>query len=196
MIKKILAFIIPVFLFQILGSQKLLAQPGIGIPYGVTIQPTALVIPAGPWFNVFAVATDEFMSNNYIPTGANVSACPGVPTYPGFTFGGVLYSGFAQSSNGFIVLTNLACNASTGVAPLPTNALANNTTGFPIIAPLWDDLLPTTMGWYWDAVNGNMWFRWTATKWDKANASATMIFYIKLTVSGAGAGNSSTRSHF
>src|ERR1043166_4071929 len=114
------------FLFLVIP--KAFSQPGIGIPYGITIQPTALVIPAGPFFNVFVAATDELISNTYIPTAANVSACPGAATYPGFTFGGVLYSGFAMSSNGFVVLTNLPCNTPTGLTPLPANALSNTPT--------------------------------------------------------------------
>ena len=95
-----------------------------------------------------------------------------------FNFAGVTYGKVAVSSNGWLVLLPAATiTVPASVVPLPTNALNNNTTGYPLIAPAWDDLSTQIIS---HVVAGNvLWVRWSM-RWDKNNPSLASLFYVAL----------------
>jgi len=112
------------------------SQPGIGINYKETYSPATFPSVLNP-INVLFRNQDEFISN--------VVAFPGTP----FKFGGISYSGFYVSSNGWIGLTNLAAGSAAPVGPVPDNTtfgLSNPPAG-PVVAPLWDDLKCDSVFW-------------------------------------------------
>lgn len=97
-----------------------------------------------------------------------------------FTFAGMVYTKLVVSSNGWLALMPSSTTVIPPTIPnaLPNNLLSNNTTGFPIIAPLWDDIATSAISYL---VNTNaLWIRW-ACKWDKNNtANASPLVYAKL----------------
>ncbi len=157
------------------------AQPGVGLPYSLTITSGAGVLAPPttvPNFTaVFSpVSQDDSISKTIIPAA-----------YTGFTYAGVNYPSFCVSTNGFVLLTTSATanvSAPIAAAGLPVNSLANNSTGLPIIAPLWDDL-KSTPAYRWDVTNKIMWIRWTGVFFDKNNTSSSFAFAVGLYCAGS-----------
>jgi hypothetical protein len=158
-------------LFLLLAAAKSYAQPGIGLPYSFAVN-TVSVLPTSGYSTNIAVALanqNDWATAVYAPAGFN------------FPFGGVNYTGFFLSTNGWLALTNGLANGTATpaayVGGLPANQLSNNTGGWPIIAPLWDDLSVSGMQWVYTAPVLTV--RWFNVKWQAANA-ATTSFGVKL----------------
>ena len=168
-VKKILtgSFIISFFLLLNINEGK--AQGASGMPFSFSVTPTVAASPIWTNMPVPGAFVDEW-DTLLVPAGWS------------FVFAGVAYNKVVISSNGWVALIP---TASAAVNPLPypanslpNNLLSNNTTGFPIIAPLWDDLSTSLVRFN---LTGNTlsinWF----VKWQKANATAnTSLIWIDL----------------
>ena len=147
------------------------AQLASGIPHIFSVSTiTPPVFPAG--------------SANILPAGAladeSVNLVSPVFGTWNFNFAGVNYGKVAVSTNGWLALLPAsAAVIPASVTPLPANSLITNPTGYPIIAPLWDDLSTSVISWVVPAASNTLWVRWSV-KWDKTNASTASLFYVKL----------------
>jgi hypothetical protein len=149
-------------LFVFHGS-TLFAQVGRGITYTDSYLFGSYPATGAYTATAFAALTDEGISNAYAISGFTVS------------FGGVNYSSFHISSNGFIILSNAPAGTPAPIGPTPTNNLAAipAASGGPLIAPLWDDISVTSAG-YRNAggtTNGFLAVEWNGVYWDKNAAS-------------------------
>jgi hypothetical protein len=133
--------------------------------------------------NAFSVLPTSGYSTNIAVALANQdNSCTQVYAPAGFSFpfGGVNYTGFFLSTNGWLALTNAAAG-SAAPAPYSTgisvNQLANNTGGLPVIAPLWDDHSVSGMQFVYTAPT--LTIRWFNVKWDRTNG-VTTSFGVKL----------------
>jgi hypothetical protein len=65
------------------------------------------------------------------------------------------------------------------ITPFPNNQLSNNTTGYPLIAPLWDNHSANLISYNVSPAN-SLWIRWSI-KWQNTNPSAaSVLFWVKL----------------
>ena len=168
---KIFTKLLVVLLLILATSITAEAQLAVGIPH--TFSVTAVTPPVFPAGSV-----------NIIPAGALADESvnlvnPGVTW--NFIFAGVTYNKVVVSTNGWLALLRVTDPASIpgSVIPLPTNSLSTNPTGYPIIAPLWDDLSTSIISWVVPAASNTLWVRWSV-KWDKTNATTSSLFYVKL----------------
>ena len=148
------------FCLSMLGS-SVFAQPGRGMTYADSYSFGAY--PAvSPFTTTFAALTDDAISPAIAITGFTVS------------LGGVNYSSFHISSNGFIILSNAAAGTPAPIGSTPLNNLAVIPAGSgPLIAPLWDDLAVGSAGYAFAGVptNGQLAIEWTNVYWDKNAAT-------------------------
>jgi hypothetical protein len=157
-----------VFLFSYI--QKTSAQNASGIPHLFSVSPTAAPAFPGGAANIILTApprTDEW-DTLFTPGGGW-----------NFTFAGTTYNKVVLSSNGWLALIPNSVTSIPASIPnaMPNNDLSNNTTGYPIIAPLWDDL--ATLAISHVVSGGAYWVRWTL-KWDKNNGSSSPLVFAKL----------------
>ena len=151
------------------STVKVKGQLASGMPFSFSVTPTVAASPAWTSIPVPGSFIDEWDTLL-------------VPAAWSFVFAGVTYNKVVVSSNGWVALIP-AASAAVNPLPypansLPNNLLSNNTTGFPIIAPLWDDLSTSLVRWN---VTGNTlsinWF----VKWQKGNLTAnTGLIWIDL----------------
>ncbi len=150
------------FCLIVLGS-TVFAQPGRGITYtdSYTFGTYTGVTPYSG--TVYAALTDDAIS-------------PAISVGAAFTvsFGGVTYSSFHVSSNGFIILSNAPVGTPAPIGSTPVNNLPAIPAGSgPLIAPLWDDLAVGGVGYRTGgtATSGLLAIEWTNVYWDKNAAS-------------------------
>ncbi|TAH42641.1 MAG: T9SS type A sorting domain-containing protein [Bacteroidetes bacterium] len=149
------------FCLSFIGT-SVFAQVGRGITYtdSYLFGPyPALGLATG---TAFAALTDDAISPAYSTGVFTVS------------FGGVNYSSFHISSNGFIILSNAAAGSAAPIGSTPVNNLAAIPAGSgPLIAPLWDDLSVTGAAYRvaGTAASGFLAVEWTGISWDKNAAS-------------------------
>lgn len=146
--------------FHVSYSQS---PPGIGMPYMFNTTTPVVATPSTGWTNIVVPVAnrDDWTSAAYAP--------------PGFSFRmeGVTYTSFHISTNGFIVLSNLAGGSAAPAyyaGGLPVNALASNAGGLPVIAPLWDDNNLTS--WQYQTAGSILYIRFSNIKWGKLNGTA------------------------
>ncbi|MBK8584653.1 MAG: hypothetical protein IPN88_04110 [Bacteroidetes bacterium] len=86
---------------------------------------------------------------------------------------------FAISTNGWLALvpSTAGLPASNPFPPNPTNSLSTSALGYPVIAPLWDDMAMASIQYNWTAPVLTV--KWTG-RWDKTNASLTNAFGVKI----------------
>ena len=146
------------------------AQAGIGLPFGFGVTPTATNITGATTINltVRPVAIQDEMD-----TLINIPAAGTI------TFGGIVYNQFAVSTNGWLALvpSTAGLPASNPFPPNPTNSLSTSALGYPVIAPLWDDMAMASIQYNWTAPVLTV--KWTG-RWDKTNASLTNAFGVKI----------------
>jgi hypothetical protein len=168
MIRKI-TNILYVLVLLLFVTEKANAQLASGIPHTFSAVAGVPALPGGTINLVPALATQNEWDTLVDPAAAW-----------SFNFAGTTYDKFLISSNGWLALIPGSVPPPVWPAfllpPNPTNQLNNNTTGYPIIAPLWDDN-STSLARY--AVAGNiLWVVWTS-KWQSANA-ASLTFFVSL----------------
>ena len=168
---KIFTKLLVVLLLILATSITAEAQLAVGIPH--TFSVTAVTPPVFPAGSV-----------NIIPAGAladeSINLNSPVAGTWNFNFAGVNYGKVAVSTNGWLALLPAAAVVIPAtVTPLPANSLSTNPTGYPIIAPLWDDLSTSIISWVVPAASNTLWVRWSV-KWDKTNATTSSLFYVKL----------------
>ena len=176
---KIFTSIIIGFLFFWANSN---GQSASGIPFSFSVSTPSPVVPA--WTNLFAPSgvADEW-DTLLVPAGWS------------FVFSGIAYNKVVISSNGWVALIPTSA-PNTNPLPypansLPNNNLSNNTTGFPIIAPLWDDLGTSLVRW--NITGTTLSISWSV-KWQKNIVTAyTNLFWIEL---NGGAGVNTIGYHF
>lgn len=148
------------------------AQQASGIPHSFTVSTvTPPALPAGG-VNYVTTAAQQDEFDTLISPAAGWS----------FVFAGQTYTRFVVSTNGWLALIP----SSVGTLPVvfsgnafPNNQLNNNTTGYPVIAPLWDNLTSSLISYVVSPANV-LWVRWTV-KWQNANpAAASSLFWAKL----------------
>jgi hypothetical protein len=156
------------FLLLIGNFQSAQAQLALGIPYNFSVAGAPPAFPGG--------------ATNILVPAANVDEWDTLLAPAGWTFNfaGLTYTKVVVSSNGWLALVPGAV----GVNPLPwpansnpNNQLSANATGFPIIAPLWDDLATALVSYV--VTGGQLWVRWTV-KWQKTAGANQSLFYVKL----------------
>lgn len=152
----------------LLFSVRALALPGI--QYNLTAGSAGFI-------SIGAPATTATQGT---PIGANVDESligPISPTGFAVNFGGIRYTSFYISSNGFISFQNPG-------GALPTNDLS--TAPSTIIAPMWDDLKTGPAGRVaWIYSLGTLTVEWNNMLWGSNAAAASMNFQAKIvTASG------------
>jgi hypothetical protein len=148
------------------------AQLASGIPYLFSVMPvTPPVFPSVGAINIILPQNSQDEWDTLINPSPPFS----------FNFAGIEYTKIVISSNGWLALMPSTVTSIPASIPnaMPDNNLSNNTTGYPIVAPLWDDLSTSLISYSISPAN-TLWIRWTC-KWDKTNAAAaSSLFWIKL----------------
>ena len=162
--------IILIVVFFLFNFSKSLAQAGIGLPYGFGVTPTSTNITGATTINLTirpVAIQDEMDTLINIPAAGTI------------TFGGIVYNQFAISTNGWLALvpSTAGLPASNPFPPNPTNSLSTSALGYPVIAPLWDDMAMASIQYNWTAPVLTV--KWTG-RWDKTNASLTNAFGVKI----------------
>jgi hypothetical protein len=162
--------------FTILFSASLLFLSAYNVHAQNGIPHTFLVTAATP------PAFPTTGQTNIVVPAANIDEWTTMVTPVGFSFvfAGQTYTQVVISTNGWcsLIPASYAAIPPVFASAFPNNLLANNTTGFPICAPLWDDLSANVFTWNY--TGGALWIRWNV-KWDKNNlATATPLTYVKL----------------
>ena len=152
------------------GFGKSIAQPGIGLPFGFGVTPTSTNIVGPVTINMLtlhAAAQQDELDTLLAPAGMSVN------------FGGIVYDRVAVSTNGWLALVPSSAGLPllNPFPPNPVNSLSTNALGYPVIAPLWDDLSTSVIQYNWTAPVLTV--KWTG-KWDKTNASGTNAFGVKI----------------
>ena len=166
--KKTITFLFLIFLAPF---TSLMAQFPSGMCFNFDVSSTP--IPSFPigFANIIPPTSDQ---------DEGVFLLSNIPNWS-IDFAGSTYGSVAISTNGWLALlpdTTTVIPAS--ILPFPNNDLSNNSTGYPIVAPLWDDLSTIIMSWVVPSGSNELWVRWSS-KWDNSNsASGTPITYIKL----------------
>ncbi len=165
-------FLIFIIAFIALNSFKLLAQPGIGLPYGFGVTSPSANIVGGTTINMLSIhsgtpAMIDEMDTLLAPPGMSIN------------FGGIIYNQVVVSTNGWLALvpSSALLPALNPFPPNPVNSLSTNALGYPIIAPLWDDLSTSVIQYLWAAPVLTV--KWTG-KWDKTNAVGSNAFGVKI----------------
>ena len=146
------------------------AQQASGIPYSVNVFSAAVpAFPAGAT-NIVIDTADRDEGTILITPSPSWS----------FDFAGHTYTKMVVSTNGWMALMP---NSIVNIPPpfntnaFPDNRLDSNTTGFPIIAPLWDDLSMLVCSWV--ELSNEIWIRWSV-KWQSTHNVAASLWYVKL----------------
>ncbi len=157
-----------ILILTLIFAGNVFGQSASGIPFSFTVTTPATAPPALTNITVPAVNSDEW-DTLIAPAGWS------------FVFAGVTYTKVVISSNGWLALIPAAVAVNPLPYPansLPNNLLSNNTTGYPIIAPLWDDHSSAIVAY--NVTAGVLSVRWYV-KWQKANATvATSLFWVDL----------------
>ncbi len=164
---KFFAILVCIYVLFALHSN---GQAGIGLPYGFGVVSTATNITGATTINLTirpAAIQDEMDTLINIPSAGAI------------TFGGIVYNQFVVSTNGWLALTPSSAGlpASNPLPPNPNNSLSTSSIGYPVIAPLWDDMAMASIQYNWTAPVLTV--KWTG-RWDKTNASFTNAFGVKI----------------
>ena len=149
--------------FALNGIQYNLTSAGaafntVGAPAAITAPSSALT------GTVIAGGVDEQLVGPFSPTGFTLN------------YGGVRYTSFWVSSNGFIALTNPG-------GALPTNNLATGPRT--LIAPLWDDLATAAAGRVAYNYNlGILTVEWNNMLWAKNSTTPCISFQVRINAAG------------
>lgn len=168
-VKKLFTGSLIISFFLLLNVKEGKAQGASGMPFSFSLTTPALASPAATNLLVGAANVDEW-DTLLVPAGWS------------FVFAGVTYNKVVISSNGWLALIPSSAPAVNPLPypanSLPNNLLSNNTTGFPIIAPLWDDHSCALARW--NLTGTTLSVSWNI-KWQKANAAAyTSLFWVDL----------------
>ena len=151
-------------------------QNATGMPYAFSVSTAAIPVFPGGASNVFL--TPPFRVANQSDEWDSLVA----PAGWNFTFANVTCNKFVLSSNGWLALipnSVATIPASFSGNAYPNNLLSNNTTGYPIIAPLWDDMASVIISFVVPAATNTLWVRWSL-KWNSTNAATGALVYVKL----------------
>jgi hypothetical protein len=156
-----------VFLLN-LFSTRIYSQLASGIPYLFSVDTGVVGLPGGTIYLVPRMASQNEWDTLVAPFGWS------------FSFAGTTYTKFCVSTNGWLALMPGSVVTPSWPAfiipPNPANELNNNTTGYPIIAPLWDDLSTSLVRY---TVVGNILTVVWTSRWQAANA-VPLTFFIRL----------------
>jgi hypothetical protein len=168
---KRIILILAIIIVNLFSFKSLHAQAGIGLPFGFGITQPSQFITAPNLIN---------MALLYSGTPAKMDELDTLINFGGSViFEGIAYDRVCISTNGWLALipSSAGLPASFPLPSNPVNLLNNNTTGFPIIAPLWDDMSMLAIQWNWTAPVLSV--RW-AGRWNKTNASQSNSFGVKI----------------
>ena len=166
---------LPLILFAvifILNSLRVFSQPGIGLPFGFGVTPTAVNIVVPVTINMLTLhaAAQQDELDTLLAPGAGLMS---------INFGGIVYDRVVVSTNGWLALVPSSAGLPllNPFPPNPVNSLSTNALGYPVIAPLWDDLSTSVIQYNW--TSPILTVKWTG-KWDKTNATGTNAFGVKI----------------
>jgi hypothetical protein len=144
-------------------------QLASGIPFTFSTALTPPAFPVAGTTNILMTAANQNEYDTLIaPAGFN------------FIFCGKTYTKIVLSTNGWMALCPNSVSSIPPSIPdaMPLNSLSTNSTGFPLIAPLWDDLSSNLISL--NFTNNALWIRWTI-RWNyQSPTAASSLMYLKL----------------
>jgi len=158
-----------IFLIVLFPALNLKAQFHSGMCY--TFDVSTATLPGFPlgFTNIIFDSTMQDEGNYLVPVYNSWS----------FDFAGTSYGKVVVSTNGWLALVpDTTTVIPPSISPLPVNQLSNNMTGFPIIAPLWDDNKTIVVSWI-PTLTNELWVRWSS-KWNNSDSTYVTFASCKL----------------